>query len=241
MLLRFADCEGRLSEMDGALDLVARGERIPFVIAFQGLVDAALGRLDRARAHLDDLATQGFCDVAFDHNRLMVFALGAELCARVGDARRAALLEPLLAPFAGEHVVAADGLGYLDAVARPLGFLALARGDRAGAAAHFEEALRIHGAIGAPARAAHTALDLSRVVASRSRARDLLASAEAGARALDLAGLAAEALRERATLHLSAESRRRGARWLSAPRRSRSWFPALLPRLPSGTPPRAHP
>ena len=41
----------------------------------------------------------------------------------------------------------------------------------------------------------------TRVVDSRERARELIASAEADARALDLAGLVAEAERERATLH----------------------------------------
>jgi DNA-binding winged helix-turn-helix (wHTH) protein len=188
--------QGRLAEMEGALDAVARDGRIPFVIACQGLVDAALGRAAQARARLDDLAREDFRDVAYDHNRLMVFALSAELCARTGDAHRAALLEPLLAPFAGQHVVAADGLGYLDAVARPLGLLAVARGDRARAAAHLDEALRVYRAIGAPSRAAHVALDLARLVDSRSRALELFAMAEAGARALDLAGLAAEVERE---------------------------------------------
>ena len=145
-------------------------------------------------------AHEEFRDVAFDHNRLVVLALSADLCARLGDSRRAALLEPLVAPFANQHVVVADGLGYLDAVARPLGLLALARGDHPRAAAHLEEALRIHESIGAPARAAHTALDLARVVDSRSRAAELLVrrkrrrgrSASAGSR---------PGARERATLH----------------------------------------
>ena len=193
--------QGRLAEMEGALDAAAGDGRIPFVIAFQGLVDVERGRAESARERLDDLAHEEFRDVAFDHNRLMVLALSADLCARLGDSRRAALLEPLVAPFANQHVVVADGLGYLDAVARPLGFLALARGDRPRAAAHLEEALRIHESIGAPARAAHTALDLARVVDSRSRAAELLGSAEAAARSLGLGGLAAAVERERATLH----------------------------------------
>jgi DNA-binding winged helix-turn-helix (wHTH) protein len=69
------------------------------------------------------------------------------------------------------------------------------------AAVHLEDALRVHESIGAPARAAHTALDLARVTGSRSRAAELLGSAEAAARSLGLGGLAAEVERERATLH----------------------------------------
>ena len=129
--------QGRLPEIEGALEAVARMERVPFVVAFPGLIDAAQGRLAAARARLDELPAQGFRDVAYDHDRLMVFAASAELCARTGDAERAALLELLLAPFAGQHVVAADGLGYLDTVARPLGLLAL---DRGGLAAEAERA-----------------------------------------------------------------------------------------------------
>lgn len=193
--------QGRLTELDAALVAAGGSERAPFVVAFQGLVEVARGSLAAARAKLDELAASGFRDVAFDHNRMMVLALAAELCGRVGDAPRAALLEPLLAPFAGEHVVVADGLGYLDTVERPLGLLALARGDRARAAAYLEEALRIHRAIGAPARAAHTELDLAGVVESRDRRAALLGSAAAAARTLDLPGLEAEAERARATLH----------------------------------------
>jgi DNA-binding winged helix-turn-helix (wHTH) protein len=193
--------QGRLPEIEGALEAVARMERVPFVVAFQGLIDAAQGRLAAARAKLGGVAAQDFRDVAYDHNRLMVFAVSAELCAHTGDADRAALLEPLLAPFAGQHVVAADGLGYLDSVARPLGLLALAQGDRARAAAHLEEALRVYRAIGAPARAAHAQIDLAAVVESRDRRAALLGSAAEAARALGLAGLEAEAERARATLH----------------------------------------
>lgn len=134
----------------------------------------------------------------------MVFAVSAELCAHTGDAERAALLEPLLASFADQHVVAAaDGLGYLDTIARPLGLLALAlaRRDRARAAAHLEEALRVYRAIGAPACAAHTEIDLAAVVESRDRRAPLVGSAADAARALELAGLAAQAERARATLH----------------------------------------
>ena len=192
--------QGRLPEIEGALEAVARMDRVPFVVAFQGLIDAAHGRLDAARARLDELAANGFRDVPFDHNRVMLFAIAAELCARTGDGARAAALEPLLAPFEGQHVVAADGLGYLDTVARPLGLLALARGERARAEAYFEEALRVHRAIGAPARAAHTEFDLAGVVASRDRRSALLASAADAARALGLAGLEEQAERARATL-----------------------------------------
>ena len=130
----------------------------------------------------------------------MLFAIAAELCARTGDGARAAALEPLLAPFEGQHVVAADGLGYLDTVARPLGLLALARGERARAEAYFEEALRVHRVIGAPVRAAHTEFDLAGVVASRDRRAARLASAADAARALGLAGLEEQAERARATL-----------------------------------------
>jgi hypothetical protein len=193
--------QGRLPEIEGALEAVARMDRVPFVVAFQGLIDAAKGRLDAARAKLGEVAAQEFRDVAYDHNRLMVFAVSAELCAHTGDADRAALLEPLLAPFAGQHVVAADGLGYLDAVARPLGLLALARGDARRAEAHLEEALATYRAIGAPARAAHVEIDLAAVVASRERRAALLGSAVEAARALGLAGLEAQAERARATLH----------------------------------------
>jgi DNA-binding winged helix-turn-helix (wHTH) protein len=188
--------QGRLGEMADAVDHVAAtNDRIPFVIGLQGMARAALGQLDRARTHLHDLAARDFDDVPFDHNRLMVLAEAAYLCAELGDALLAQRLYELLRPFDGHHVVVADGLGYLDAVARPLGVLAAVRGDAAAAIAHQGDAVRTYRAIGARARLAHAEADLARTLARAGaepdRAASLLASAARAAQQLGLGGLAA--------------------------------------------------
>lgn len=188
--------QGRIGEMADAVDRVAAAnDRLPFVIGLQGMARAALGQLDHARAHLDDLFACDFEDVAFDHNRLMVFTEAAEVCAALGDAGLAAGLYERLTPFDHHHIVVADGLGYLDAVARPLGLLAAARGDLPAAIAHLEEAVETYRAMGARARLAHAEADLARVLArsggADARAEALRASASCAARSLELDGLAA--------------------------------------------------
>lgn len=156
--------QGRIGEMAAAIDhFAASNDRIPFVIGMQGIARAALGERDAARAHLDDLAAHDFDDLAFDHNRLTVLHEAAELCADLGDARLASRLYELLLPFDGHHVVVADGLGYLDAVARPLGLVAAARGDTSAAVAHLEDAVATYRAMGARGRLACAEADLARI------------------------------------------------------------------------------
>lgn len=188
--------QGRLGEMADAVDAVASAnDRIPFVLGMQAMARAALGQLDRARAHLDDLLAHDLADVAFDHNRLMVFHEAAEACVAVGDAAIAAKLYTEIAPFDGHHIVVADGLGYLDTVARPLGLLAATRGDDDAAIGHLEDAVHTYRAMGAHARLAHAEADLARVLAHRggdaARVRSLRGSALRSARRLALGGLVA--------------------------------------------------
>jgi DNA-binding winged helix-turn-helix (wHTH) protein len=154
--------QGRLAEMADALDRVAGAERVPVLVGLQGLARAARGEREAARRHLADLASRDFEDLAFDHNRLTVLHVAAELSCALGDVRVAALLYERLLPFDGYHVVVADGLGYLDAVARSLGLCAEACGDRSAAIAHLEGAMRTYRSMGARSRLAHAGRDLAR-------------------------------------------------------------------------------
>jgi hypothetical protein len=88
-----------------------------------------------------------------------------------------AVVEPLLAPYAGRLAVVASGTSCEGAVDRYLGLLAAIRGDHATAIARFTAALALEDGAGAPALAMRTRLDLA---ALQRRMGGRAAVAEAG-------------------------------------------------------------
>ena len=123
------------------------------------------GRLDDARKELDTLAAEDFRDFPRDALWLFAMALLAELCALLGDARRARLLYDLLAPFEGRNVISL-GVAYLGPVARYLGLLAMTTGEAERALGHLETARSATRRTGALPMEVLTTLDTAEVLAA---------------------------------------------------------------------------
>lgn len=164
----FALCteQGRLGELEVAVrNLVEEYPLIPAFRCLLALVDSQLGHEADARRALDRLAVNDFVDLPRDFRYLAATSLLSELCARLGDARRAGVLYELLLPYAqrngvwGTWAVACTG-----SVSRYLGLLATTMGCREKAVAHFEDALAMDTAIGAQPFVARTQRDYAAVL-----------------------------------------------------------------------------
>jgi tetratricopeptide (TPR) repeat protein len=151
-MVRFA--QGRLDEL--LPELRAGYREVPAIGHLLGLALAETGRLDEARALLDELD-----EPRGDYLWQLLACVRAHVVAAVGDAGRAARLYDALLPFAGQ-VAGAGTTGFVFApVAGALGRLArvLDRPDDAGR--HFEQALAVAERCGSPAWIARAREDLA--------------------------------------------------------------------------------
>ena len=111
----------------------------------------------------------------------------AEVTAAVGDTRRAAILADLLQPYANMCVVSADALVCCGAAARHLGLLAatMHRWDDAGR--HFDNALAINRALGAPTLVTRTQYSYASMLLARDAPGDRAHAEELVSAAIDTA------------------------------------------------------
>jgi len=161
-------------------------------------IHAATGGEATAAAVLDEIFTHDLEHWHVDEEWLFSLSLLAETCVLLGDMERGAPLYELLLPRAASNAVAFGEVG-LDAVARPLGLLAMSL-DRPGEAAeHFERAIALNERMGARPWVAHSRQAYARLLSQQSdpeslaRATELARSAEAEFRALGMAAHAREA------------------------------------------------
>ena len=148
-----------------------------------------------AEREFEHLAAKDFADLPLDAVWVVCLAYLAEVCAFLGDARRAQTLYSLLLPYDGHNVVIGGGVAYLGAAARFLGVLGatLSRWDVA--QAHFESALDLDTRSGAWTWLAHTQHEYARMLLARprpggeARAGALLEEALATARRLGMRSL----------------------------------------------------
>ncbi len=178
------------------------------------LVFAELGLVDAARREFDRLAERDFADVPRDGMWACCIAYLAEVCAFLGDARRAEVLHALLLPYQSRNIVAGTVVACFGAGARHLGMLATVAGRWEDAERHFEQALAINTRQGARTWIAHTQAayaDLLRLrggAADFERSASLRDAARDTAQALGLAGLLAK-LDHAAAAPLMAQPKRR--------------------------------
>ena len=103
--------QGRLAEIEPVLaDAVAAN---PGIVGFRVALAATyadLGRPADARMHFDVAATDEFAGVPRDLAWTGALTLLADVCAGLGDVEQAPVLADLLAPYAGQLVVAATGV-----------------------------------------------------------------------------------------------------------------------------------
>ena len=197
--------QGRLGELEAAAQEFVR--RFPAIPSWRGalaMVYAETGNHEAAREQFDLMAANDFADLPLDGNWLIGVTLASEVCAQLGDARRAATLSKLLQPYEDALVVVALAAVCYGPAARFLGLLAATEGRTEDAARHFEAAIERSAAIGAEPILARTRSDYAHMLVARGAPGDL-------DRAHELASAAGEAA-ERLGMPVVAEAALRSTR-----------------------------
>ncbi len=200
-LQRYTLCDfrGGLEEVEPAIsDLAAEYPARRIFSCVLAHLRARLGRLPEAKRELDDLTGDNFAALPFDQEWLYGMSLLAETAVLLNDTDSAAVLYRLLLPWAALNAVD-QAEGIRGSVARYLGMLATTGKHWEDAELHFEHALAMNAEMGARPWLAHTANDYARMLriregrGDRERARELLDTARAIYRELDMGSYAAEA------------------------------------------------
>jgi tetratricopeptide (TPR) repeat protein len=155
---------------------------------------AELGRLEEARAELQR-ASAAPESLPRDANWLFTMSALGVTAGLLADAARAEPLYELLLPYAGRVVCTGRATDIDGASSYSLGLLAAALGRFGEAEEHFEGALRLNEAIGAPPHVARTKLRYAELLERRrsrsdvERAAELREGALAAAQRLGMRGL----------------------------------------------------
>jgi DNA-binding SARP family transcriptional activator/tetratricopeptide (TPR) repeat protein len=165
--------QGRMGELESAgRQLVADNPGRPAWRAALANLLCEEGRLAEAEAEFERLAAHDFEDVPRDLDWMIAMTLLSDVCADLGDARRAELLYALLEPYADVNVVIGFAAVCLGSAASFLGKLAATMGQPELAAQHFERALEANRELHAPACLARTQVDYARALMSSGLPRD---------------------------------------------------------------------
>lgn len=188
--------QGELADQEPLTRFVAaRFPTSPVPRTFLALILADDGRLDEARATFETVAADDFADLRREH-RLGVLPFLSEVCAALGDVRRAAGLRDLLLPLA-DRVVPYGSSVAIGVGAHWLALLSDILGQAGDAFAYAEQAVARHATMDAPPWLARSRLLLARLLHRHGRelprARELAAAAAAVAHALGMRRVAAEA------------------------------------------------
>jgi tetratricopeptide (TPR) repeat protein len=159
------------------------------------LIYADLDRLDEAQTEFDRLADGDFAAIPRDSLWQTCLCYMAEVCDRLEDPARAAVLHELLRPYAEQTVVVGNATVCLGATSRFLGQLAATMGRWELAESYFQHALDLNERMRGGPWLAHTRYQYARMLQRRAadgdatRAADLIARAQAAARELGMQGL----------------------------------------------------
>jgi DNA-binding SARP family transcriptional activator/tetratricopeptide (TPR) repeat protein len=179
--------QGRMGELEhAARRLVADNPSRPAWRAALANLLCEEGRLPEAEEEFERLAAHDFEDVPRDLDWIIAMTLLSDVCADLGDPRRAALLYAMLEPYAEVNVVIGFAAVCLGSAASFLGKLAATMGEPELAAEHFERALAANDELPAPGCLAHTQVDYARAILSFAEGPDARAD-----ELLEAAGLAA--------------------------------------------------
>jgi hypothetical protein len=164
--------QGRLGEV---VDLL-RGwaDAAPAIVGWRAALARAYCDLDRdaeARRELERLDQRGFGQLPRYNGWLNMVALLSEVCAHLGDARRASALYELLLRFERRNVVTPQCV-FDGPVTRYLGILATATGDWEDAERHFESARKTCARQNARPFVPLVDIDQARMLAARDRPGD---------------------------------------------------------------------
>ncbi|HWC25340.1 MAG TPA: AAA family ATPase [Solirubrobacteraceae bacterium] len=190
--------QDRLADVEQALEEFSRRyPAAPVWRAAAAFALAVLGRTEDARRAFEALTAGGVAEVPRDGEWLATLALLVRTGARIGDARRTAVLGELLAPYAERSVLAGRGAICLGPVSRFAGIAAATAGRTDEAIEYLEHALATARRWGAEPMVAAIRLELADAIErSRSgsgaddrRVRELRAGGLEAAQRLKLAGL----------------------------------------------------
>jgi DNA-binding CsgD family transcriptional regulator/tetratricopeptide (TPR) repeat protein len=164
--------QGRLAEFAPVVRVLADSQRSrgAWRAGFAALL-AELGMEEDARRELARVREDGLDEF---RSKLWVASLTylADACSLVGDEALAEHLYPELVRLIGGNVVIGHGVACYGAADRYLGRLATTLGEHERAIEHFEQALIINRAMGAPTWVAHTLYEYGRTLRMRGRHDD---------------------------------------------------------------------
>jgi hypothetical protein len=163
--------QGRVEEFQ-AIAAAATGSVVLPLRAARILADIEAGDEPRARLEFDAIAAADFADVPDDLFRSIALAILAEICSRLGDARRADLLFGLLLPHREQIVLLTFAVVFMGSVSHYLGILARTRGAWDEAADHLEDAMACHARLGAAPFHTRSRLEYVRVLLARNATDD---------------------------------------------------------------------
>jgi DNA-binding SARP family transcriptional activator len=196
-LLAIRRDQGRMGELEQpARQMVAGNPGRPAWRAALASLLCEEGRWTEAEEEFERLAAHDFEDVPRDLDWMIAMTLLSDVCADLGDARRATLLYASLEPYAEVSVVIGFAAACLGSAASFLGRLAATMGRSDLAARHFERALQVNEELRAPACLARTQVDYAGAILSSGergsdpRAEELLAAATKTAAELGLGAVA---------------------------------------------------
>lgn len=166
--------QGRLRELAPVLRQFLASQDGP-AIWRPGLavLHAELGAREEARELFESLARGGFAAIAHDAIRIASLAYLAEVCVWLDDPARAAVLYPLLLPYARRNIVFGAHTASFGAAARLLGMLAHCLQQWDVAQAHFEFALELDERSGGRPWLAWSRHEFAALLMHRGRAGDL--------------------------------------------------------------------
>ncbi|HXV37691.1 MAG TPA: hypothetical protein VEC18_11110, partial [Myxococcota bacterium] len=156
-----------------------------------------IGKTDEARNLFEALALGSFASVSQDFGWPTSMYHLSDLCVRLGDAKRAALLYEQLLPHAKRNMVF-SWMAFYGSVSRCLGLLAATMGNRERASEHFEDAIQSSRALGATLWTARARCDYARFLLAggepeqQAKARAMIDRVTLQIAEMDSACLAAE-------------------------------------------------
>lgn len=162
-LLRFE--QGRHEEIIESINgFVERYPSLPTLRCALAQLNRELARPDEEREEFERLAADDFAHVPRDDGWIIGLGMLGQVCASLGDGRRAAVLYQLLQPYAARCIVMGSGVVCFGSAARYLGLLAATMGRRRESSEHFEHALALHDEMGAPSWYASTQCDYAAMI-----------------------------------------------------------------------------
>lgn len=165
--------QGRLQEIAPILNLYMASN--PESVSWRpglALIYRTLDLREECQAIFEELVSDAVAFVPQDSLRVASLAYLTEVCAYLGDVKRAATLYEMLLPFDGRTVVVGGATACYGAAARYLGMLSTIMSDWPAAERHFEGALALDARMGSRPWLAHTKCEYARMLLAREREAD---------------------------------------------------------------------